>query len=86
MSVPTAIDLRKAHSIDAHAAVSMDRNACDLSIPSAFSRKTTEHVVDRPKTPLGKIQVQAQLRGRMSRLSNRFRATLALPTRPLEGG
>jgi len=36
----------KTHTVDAHLAVSMDRDAHDLSIPSAFNRKTTEHVVE----------------------------------------
>jgi hypothetical protein len=44
-------DVRKAHAIDAHATISMDRNACDLSIPSAFSRKTAEHVVEIGRVP-----------------------------------
>jgi hypothetical protein len=43
--------LRKAHSLNAPAAISIDRNACDLSVPSTFGRKTTEHVVEIGRVP-----------------------------------
>lgn len=41
----------KAHAVDAHYTVSMNCYARDLSITSAFARKTTEHVVEIGREP-----------------------------------